>query len=360
GSLPNSNRIVPKYYPSTDSTGPVGWQLAFAYLQKQRYEWYGDMRPIQRYYPALRKQVEFLRTKAKGHIYPLCLNDHESLEERLSPLFATAHYYHHVTLLAEFAQLLDIKEDVKKYAQLAGAIKQSFIQHFVTSGNGEVGNHTQAAQAFALFYDLLPDNEREAAFQVLLREIEKRGGHIATGIFGTPLVLDALVRHERNDIAYDMATKEDFPGWGHMIRSGATTLWETWQYSDNVYSHNHPMFGSVGEWMYQSILGINTGAQAFHKIILHPQPAGNLTFASVSYESLWGTIESSWELDNDRFSYDITVPPGTSAEVWLPAGTVTESSKPVIDNGEIRFLRKENNRLVYEVQSGKYVFIVNS
>ncbi|MDR1524491.1 MAG: family 78 glycoside hydrolase catalytic domain, partial [Tannerella sp.] len=160
GSIPSSNRIAPKYYPSTDSTGPVGWQLAFAYLQKQIYECYGDMRPVQHYYPALRKQVEFLRTKTKDHIYPRCLNDHESLEERLSPLFATAHYYHHVALLVEFAQLLDIKEDVKKYTQLAGAIKQSFIQHFVASGNGEVGNHTQAAQAFALFYDLLPDNER--------------------------------------------------------------------------------------------------------------------------------------------------------------------------------------------------------
>jgi alpha-L-rhamnosidase len=360
GSIPKSNRVVPKYYFSTDSTGPVGFQLVFAYLQKQLYEYYGDIRPIKNYYPALRKQVEFLRTKTKEHIYPLCLNDHESLEPRISELFATARYYHHVVLLAEFARLIDIKEDVKKYTQLAGAIKQSFIQHFVTSGNGEVGNHTQAAQAFALFYDLLPDNEKEKAFQVLLHEIEKRDGHIAAGIFGTPLVLDALSQNLRNDIAYEMVTKEDFPGWGHMIQSGATTLWETWKYSDNIYSHNHPMFGSVGEWMYQRILGINIGAPAFRKIILRPQPAGDLTFASGSYESLWGTIESSWKREGNRFSYDIAVPHGTTAEVWLPPGNVSESGKPVADTGEIHFLRKEKDFQVYEVQSGKYTFLINN
>jgi alpha-L-rhamnosidase len=358
GSIPNSNRIVPKYYSSTDSTGPVGFQLVFAYLQKQLYEYYGDIRPIQHYYPALKKQVELLRTKTTAHIYPRCLNDHESLEPRISELFATAHYYHHVALLAEFAGLTKQTNDEKVYTALAGEIKHAFIERFVKTGTGEVGNHTQAAQAVALYYNLLPDGDREAAFNVLLQEIEKRNGHIAAGIVGVPLVLNALSQNLRNDIAFAMVTKTDFPGWGHMIESGATTLWETWKYSDNVYSHNHPMFGSVGEWMYQNILGINIGAPAFRKIILRPQPAGDLTFASGSYESLWGTIASSWTLENNRFSYDIAVPPGTTAEVWLPAGTVTESGKPVAEIGEINFLRKEKNCLVYEVQSGKYAFLI--
>jgi alpha-L-rhamnosidase len=173
-------------------------------------------------------------------------------------------------------------------------------------------------------------------------------------------VLDALSRHLRNDVAFEMVTKEDFPGWGHMIRSGATTLWETWKYSDNTFSHNHPMFGSVGEWMYQSVLGINAGAPAFRKIILRPQPAGDLTYASGSYESLWGTIESSWKSENNRFSYRIAIPPGTGAEVWLPKGNITESGKPAGDTGEIRFLRNEKDFQVFEVQSGKYAFSVEN
>ncbi|MDR0713339.1 MAG: hypothetical protein LBF89_03640, partial [Bacteroidales bacterium] len=83
-------------------------------------------------------------------------------------------------------------------------------------------------------------------------------------------------------------------------------------------------------------------------------------FASGSYESLWGTIKSSWKLENNRFSYDIAVPHGTTAEVWLPAGTVTESGKPVNDSSNMRFLKKEKDFQVFEVQSGKYAFLINS
>jgi alpha-L-rhamnosidase len=120
------------------------------------------------------------------------------------------------------------------------------------------------------------------------------------------------------------------------------------------------MFGSVGEWMYQSVLGINPGAPAFRKIILHPQPAGDLTFASGSYESLWGTIESSWKKENNRFSYEVAIPHGTTAEVWLPTGAVTEGGKPVTDSEEIRFLRNEKAGMVFEVRSGKYTFRIEN
>ncbi|MDR1584152.1 MAG: glycoside hydrolase family 78 protein [Prevotellaceae bacterium] len=343
-----------------DESGPIGWQLAFSFLQKQLYEYYGDIRSIQTYYPALRRQVEFLRSKAQNHIIDRCINDHESLEPRIPELFATAHYYHHVVMLAEFAGLIKQINDEKIYIALASEIKNAFIERFVKAGTGEAGNHTQAAQAIALFYNLLPEGDRNAAFNVLLQEIEKCNGHIVAGIFGVPLTLDALSQNLRNDIAFEMVTKKDFPGWGHMIQSGATTLWETWKYSDNIYSHNHPMFGSVGEWMYQSILGINIGAPAFGKIILRPQPAGDLTFASGSYESLWGTIESSWKKENNSFSYDISIPHGTTAEVWLPSGTVTENGKQVSDIGEIRFLRQEKDFQVFEVRSGKYAFLIEN
>jgi alpha-L-rhamnosidase len=341
-----------------DESGPIGWQLAFAFLQKQLYEYYGDTREIQKQYPALLKQVEFLRSQAKDNIIDRCINDHESLEKRISALFATAHYYHHVALLAEFAKLTNHPADAKKYAQLAEEIKQAFIRRFVISGNGEAGNHPQAAQAFALFYDLLPANEKEAAFKVLLQEIEKRDGHIAAGMFGVPLILDALVQNGRNDIAYAMVTQTDFPGWGHMLQSGATTLWETWKYSDNVYSHNHPMFGSAGEWLYQGILGINQAAPGFRKIILKPQPAGDLTWAKGSYETLFGTVISSWKKDDKGFHYDIAVPVGATAEVWLPAGTVTESGHPAEKAEGVRFLKKEKDFFVYEAGSGDYHFEV--
>ncbi len=340
-----------------DGSGPIGWQLAFAFLQKQLYEYYGDTRTIEAYYPALRKQVEFLRANAKDHIIDRCINDHESLEERIPVLFATAHYYHHVMLLGEFATLTNRATDAKTYHQLAADIKAAFIAKFVKSG--EVGNHIQAAQAFGLYYNLLPDGSKDAAFNILLQEIARCEGHIAAGIFGVPLVLEVLTKNNRNDIAYEMVNKKTFPGWGHMLQSGATTVWETWKYSDNVYSQNHPMFGSVGEWFYQALLGINPAAPGFKRIIIKPQPAGDLVWARGSFESIQGTIASSWKIDGGKFLFDVAVPVNTTAEIWVPSnGTsaITESGSAVKDAKGLKFLRNEKGYAVFEAGSGQYAF----
>lgn len=37
---------------------------------------------------------------------------------------------------------------------------------------------------------------------------------------------------------------------------------ESWFFSDNVYSNNHPMFGSAREWMHKCILGIDAAPDA--------------------------------------------------------------------------------------------------
>lgn len=320
-----------------EDSGPIGWQLAFGYMQKQLYEFYANIRTIQHYYPTFRKQVEFLRTKAVDNIIDRCINDHESLEERIPALFATAHYYHHVILLAEFARLLNKKQDEATYTRLAQDIKQSFIHKFLQPGTGKVGNHTQGAQAIALYYNLLPPDETPAALNQLLKAIEARDGHIAAGIFGVPALLTVLQQNNLSHIAYEMVNKRTYPGWGHMIQSGATTIWETWKYSDNVYSHNHPMFGSVAQWFYQSILGINPAAPGFKEIIIRPQPAGDLTWAKGTYHSIHGPIQTHWEINDGTFTLHLTIPPNTTAKVYLPTKNTPE-----------------------EVPSGKHTFTIRS
>jgi len=54
-----------------------------------------------------------------------------------------------------------------------------------------------------------------------------------------------------SDHPLTMAEKWESQGarWLHMVDRGATTLWETWKESDNIYSNCHPMFGSVDEWI---------------------------------------------------------------------------------------------------------------
>lgn len=344
-----------------DNSGPIGWQLAFAFMQKQLYNYYGDLQTIKAFYPTLRKQVEFLRSKAEDNLIDNCINDHESLEERVPALFATGHYYHHVVLLAEFAALTGQSKDAHVYSRLATQIKDTFIKEFLKPGTGEVANATQAAQAFALFYNLIPEGDKKAVFTVFLQAIAERNGHVAAWIFGVPAILEVLRQNNRNDIAYEMVTKKEFPGWGHMLESGATTLWETWRYSDNVFSQNHPMFGSVGEWFYQALAGINPAAAGFSKIQIKPQPAGDLTWVNCTYQSVNGPIVSNWKKKDNTFELLVTIPANTTAQISLPSSVdseIMESDRLLSAVQGIKRIGYADGFTCLEVGSGHYKFVV--
>lgn len=339
-------------------SGPLGWQLAFCYLQKKLYDYYGDKRIIEQHYPAFKKQMEFLKSKAVQGLFYWDIGDHEAIDTKADAFSASSFYYHHALLAAEFAGILDKKEDSHNYARLAKNIKEAIVRKYLVPNTGRFDNATQAAQIFALWYDFFP--EKEKTFEVLLQEYARHNWHLSTGIFSTMMMFDVLMQKEKNDIAYRIANQRDFPGWGHMLAGGATTLWESWE-KPETSSMNHPMFGSVDEWFYKSLGGINLAAPGFKKIVIKPQPA-ELTWAKASYKSMYGEIKSEWKKDQDVFHLNVTIPVNTTAEIWLPVKenqNITEGGKRDFTSDGIKLLRHENGYTVFEVGSGSYDFMVN-
>lgn len=346
-------------YGLGDKSGPIGWQLAYGFLQQQLYRYYGDSNTFAKYYDSFKKQVDFLSSKADNFIIDKCINDHISLEKRIPALFATAHFYHHVIILEEFSKILGKKEDSDKYHILASNIKKAFIKKFVNTGDGKIGNGTEASQGIGLIYGLVPNDEKEKAFEYFLDVIEKADGHIRTGIFGIPAVLNSLTSNNRNDIAYNMVTKETFPGWGYMLKSGATTLWESWDYSNNVYSLNHPMLGSVGEWMFNALGGIMPSSSGFKEFTIKPQPVNDLDWVDCKYESNYGLISSSWKQGKETFVMNISIPVNTVATVYIPFTSdskIYEGENEIKDGNFYRILGVEKNYLKLKVKSGDYKF----
>jgi alpha-L-rhamnosidase len=137
---------------------------------------------------------------------------------------------------------------------------------------GRFDNATQATQIFALWYDLAPN--KDSVMKVLMNEFLRHDMHLATGIFSTKMMFDVMRENNMNDVAYTIANQQTFPGWLYMLNNGATTLWETWAYPESDPSQNHPMFGSIEEWFYRSLLGINPAAPGFERSLLsHSPPA---------------------------------------------------------------------------------------
>ncbi len=319
--------------------GPVGWTLAHPFLLWQLYKYYGNLDIVREQYPALKKLVDFLHDHSPDNLVMDGIGDHNSVDERPRPVSATSAYYHHVIILAKFAEILGKTDDAARYNKLAEDIKQAFIDKFVDKETGNVYTGYEACQVFALYYDLLPPNLRRKAMQQLLNEIQvERHGHLTTGIFSTKMMLNYLSDQGRDDISFLMLNQRDFPGYGYMIENGATTLWENWDIQEHD-SKNHPMFGSVSEWFYKSVLGIqqSDSSVAFSDIVIKPSIVGDLTWAKGSYHSVRGKISSSWERSGSEVNLEVTIPANAKATIYIP---VLENALPDIYEGDVQLLSK--------------------
>lgn len=341
-------------------TGSPGWQLAFPYGIKVLYDYYGDVKTVEKQYETFKKQVDFMHSVSPDHIVKKCISDHESIDPRPVSLSATAFYYHHVHILKEFASLLGKTGDAKQYSELANEIKAAFVSAFLKPGTGIFDSGTQAAQLISFYYDLVPESEKNAALDQLMLEIfNKHKGHLSTGIFATKYMFDFFRIINRNDVSYTVANQQSFPSWGDMLQKGATTFHESWAYQDTVGSQNHPMFGSISEWFYRSLLGINSTSAGFTTFDIKPQPAGDLTWARGHYDSQIGRIESSWKIEGTQFYLNVTVPANSTATVYLPAISekeIFENGNPVSEAIGLKFIATKNGYAVFEAGSGKYSF----
>jgi alpha-L-rhamnosidase len=346
-----------------DEAGPIGWGLAHPLLLAQLYQYYGDRRIVEGHFEAARTWVDLLEQHSDGHIIDRCIGDHESLDPKPIALIATAHFFQAASLVAGFAEALGRSEEEARYRQLASSIRDAFVKRFLEPGTGRFGPATQAAQATALYLGLAPEAEVERATDRMVDEVlVAHHGHIATGIFGTKYLLDALTRSGHADVAYGVVNVPSYPGWGHMLEQGATTLWETWAESDDVYSQNHPMFGSVSEWFYKSLAGIRPEETAvgFDRFWVAPTIPEGLEWLDASYESVRGRISSRWRLEDDLLYLDLEIPVNTTAVVQLPSRdpmSVREGGRLLAEVSSIRSLSTTSPDAVrVELGSGRYSF----
>jgi alpha-L-rhamnosidase len=230
----------------------------------------------------------------------------------------------------------------------------------------------------ALRFDLLPEELRPKAAQYLEDDIKAKGWHLSTGFVGVSHLLPVLTDAGKLDTAYRLLMQDSFPSWLFSVKHGATTIWERWDgwtpergFQDpDMNSFNHYALGSCGQWLFDTVAGIGIDAQqpGFRHILIHPRPAsgypgGGLTWARASYRSIRGLITSGWRLEaDDTLALDVTIPPGTTATVALPAGdpeSLMESGKPVKAAAGVRVLRREGPCPVLEIGSGRYQFKID-
>jgi alpha-L-rhamnosidase len=356
GMLPDTAPFVGLQYCG------LAWAMAHPLLQAKLVQYYGDRQIVEDQYDTTSRWLDLVARKNPGGIILDGLADHESLEPTPVPALVTPLYCETARMASRLAGLLGRRSDEVRYRDLAASVAAAYRARVIGSGPVRYEVLTQAGLAVALGLGLIPEGEGTAAFDALVAKVSTaEGPKLATGIFGTKYLLDVLSRRGRAELAYDLVDCTAFPGWGYMLDRGATTLWEHWEFSDNTYSHNHPMFGSVSEWLFGWVAGIQAdpAAVGFDRIILRPQPVGDLTWAKARVRTVRGEVRSEWRIDQNRFILSVVIPANTTAAVYIPGTTpdaVQEGGAPAASSKGVSFRGVEAGACVYAVGSGRYEF----
>jgi alpha-L-rhamnosidase len=343
--------------------GDAGWICPY-----NMYRAYGDTNVIADHYTSLQRCGQFDAAHASGYVIaslPGDFGDWLNLGGgATSTVMDTAYYAYYAQAMSEMAAAIGNSADAATYSTLHSNIVAAFANFFNADGSFSDGSG-QTGYALAFSLNLVPAGLRAQAAQQFANSIAQFNNHLATGFIGTPRLLPALHIAGRDDLAYQLLLQKTYPSWLYQVTLGATTMWERWDgwtpaggfESVGMNSFNHYAFGSVGEYLYSDIGGINLASPGYQTIRIQPVAGIGLTWANTSYNSTRGLISTAWTNVGNTFNLDVVIPPNTTAQIYVPttnAAAITESGVPAASSPGVTYVGVSNGCAIYNVGSGHY------
>ena len=348
--------------------GCMGWGDASVIIPWEMYLAYGDTKILSENYPMMQKWVGYFTSPKRRNNGARTVNgcivpeksdissepyiqvqqrrgDHLTFDES-TPfiLTATAYSAHTIKIMSEIAEILGKDGDSKMYAELFEKIKRAFNEAWVKEdgsiaywgemskdginetyyAEGSENPPSQTAYAVAIRFGLVDGDTKMKMGKFLRAAVERSGGCLTTGFLGVSHLNPALTETGNADIAYSLLLQDKNPSWLYSVKNGATTVWERWDSyiaetdtfgAPSMNSFNHYAYGAVGEWLFESVLGIAPIEAGYKKIKIAPVIGGGLTYARGYYDSPCGRIKSAWETDGKTVTLKCTIPQGTTAVI---------------------------------------------
>ncbi len=359
GALPPVAPLPPGL-DALDIDGGAGWSDAYLICAWTQYRCFNDKRLLARHFDNMKLMVRRMEKTSSQYIRDdsrhadsggygdwlaadAGLHRYADTRHGATPpeLIGTAFFCYSARLLARIAGVLGNLSDLERFEKLANDVRAAFRKRFVTP-DGQLVSATQTALVLSLHFGLLERTERKRALDMLVSDIEARNTHLSTGVLGTPFLLHVLAAGGQLALAYELLLQTSAPSWLYPVTQGATSIWERWDswtseagFQDPAMnSFNQTALGSVGEWLYQTVAGLDLnpdlapGQNAYRHAHIEPQPpvgkdfpaGAPLHYAEASLATVHGRFASRWEIVDERFLLVVTVPANCSATVVLPNG----------------------------------------
>ncbi len=377
GELGSGKQIESGNLPYTAPTywggGGPGWSGYCVTLPWEMYQRFGDRRILEEMFPTIDAWLAFVESKVRDNLLRRYGGEWDFLGDWLWPgaqgvngdtretlFYNNAYWVYNLQTAARIAAALGRTEQAQRWSDRAKVVRAAIHQEFFNPADASYVNGFPAYLAIALLTDIPPVDVRARVAARLEKEIvEVRQGHFWAGITGGSFLVRQLIRDERPDLMWLMASKEDYPSWGNMLKKGATTIWEDWE---GNLSLCHSSYLHIGAWFVEGLAGIRPGTdgQGYKNFLVHPGvwPGSPLKFVNCRFESPYGPIVSNWKVENGRVRYEWSIPPNTTARVLVPAkpGAQVESAggKSLATVPGVKYIGPARGGEMYELSAGRY------
>ncbi|MBL9206142.1 MAG: family 78 glycoside hydrolase catalytic domain [Opitutaceae bacterium] len=353
--------------------GAAGWGDAGVIVPWTLWRMYGDRRILERHWRAMtawvdwieRHNPEGLRVNQLFNNYGdwLCIPTDTTFRTHspMKNLLATAYWADDAAKLSRMARELGREAEAIRFRTMFERVRAAFQAEFLRE-DGRLTVDQQTAYLVALAFDLLPPEARAPAAERLVANIRDLGWHLSTGFIGISHLNPTLTLTGHSDVAYRLLLQDTFPSWLYPVKHGATTIWERWNgwtheegfFNPQMNSFNHYSLGSVGEWFFRHVLGIelDPDVPGFRRFVLRPYVGEGLDHARGSYRTQHGEIRSAWRREANRLVWDVTVPPNTSARIAIPCAAGADP-----DTDGLAVVARESGFAICEARSGSYHFV---
>ncbi|OUO26992.1 alfa-L-rhamnosidase [Lachnoclostridium sp. An298] len=313
------------------------WSDAAVIIPWVVYQTYGDKRILEENWKCMHEWVDYITDHCEenglwmtGFQYGdwLALDKEESADRTGATdkyMIANAYYLYVTDLVRQTAEVLGFENDAQKYAGLYEKTLAAFRKEYYTE-TGRIVSETQTGCILSLYFSLAKEKDRERILHTLLTNIGNHKNHLATGFVGTPYICHTLSENGAHDMASTLFMREDYPSWLYAVNMGATTVWERWDSvrpdgtfdESGMNSLNHYAYGSVGDWMYRKIAGINQLEPGYKKTLIKPMFVKGIEEAEGAFESPYGKIVSGYSCKNGKVHIHAEIPANTTAVIILP------------------------------------------
>jgi alpha-L-rhamnosidase len=360
--------------PNNFHWGGAMWSSAGLNVAWEHYLHYGDKQILELIYPTAKRWLEFLQANVSdGLVRKYRKHDGQFLGDWLAPgsrnefgssiqavYFNNCVYAMNLETFVKIAGLLGKSEDVALYGKRLAELRPAIQSAFYDPNTGKYSDGNQVQQAFAVITGIAKDSICVRTETSIADDMRNGKQYFDMGSSGLTVLLHYLTeRPETAGLASAILNKTVFPGYGYFIAQGETTWPEDWKI--DVPSKIHTCYTGIAGWLTKGLCGIqpdenNVGYKHF---IVKPFIVAEVDFAEASTGSPYGEIFSRWERKNNKIIQSVTVPPNTSARVYIPTSQpeeITENGKKLNVSEGVTYKGVENGYAVVEVTSGKYKF----